>query len=252
MSDDDTLLRLTLNEDVGVDVYAGVGLFEKLHSRLHHIGNLLVVVEKYFLSYYLCNEKACRLVGQLVLVEVRRAVGQQLHDSFQHHIHVELCQRRYRQNLSLGQQLVQLLHSLCQLHLIAEVYLVYEHQHRNIHLVHLFDELHVLFGCLNHVCDVQKHVGVAQSRTRETQHRLLQFVVGFQHSGGVRKYNLCLVGIENAHDAVTRRLCLKGGNGDALANEQIHQRRLTHVGVADNVYKTCFMHILHLFRVEDA
>ena len=57
--------------------------------------------------------------------------------------------------------------------------------------------------------------------------------------------------IEDAHDAVARGLCLKGCNGDSLAHEEIHERALTHIGVAYDIDETGLKHKVrsHFFIV---
>ena len=50
MTDDDTLLRVALHVDHGIDVDMLVILLETLHSDLYRIRNLLVVIEQDLLA----------------------------------------------------------------------------------------------------------------------------------------------------------------------------------------------------------
>ena len=68
-----------------------LGVFlETLHLHFHGIRNFLVVIKKDFLTDYLADKESRRLVGQLLLVEVRRTVGQKLSYSLQQHVHTKL------------------------------------------------------------------------------------------------------------------------------------------------------------------
>ena len=117
-----------------------------------------------------------------------------------------------------------------------------EEQHGHIHLLHLAQKVLILVGFLHHVGYVEQHVGILQGRLREGQHFLLQLVVGLEYARCVGEYDLCLFAVDDAHDAVARGLCLEGGDGDALAHEEVHEGRLAHVGVAYDVDKSGFVH----------
>ena len=134
------------------------------------------------------------------------------------------------------------LHDVAEGLLVALVYLVDEQQHGYGHLGHLGEEVGVLLGVFHHVGDIEQHVGIGKGRLREGQHHLLHLVVGLEHSGSVREDYLAVVVVDDAHDAVTGGLGLEGSDADALAYELVHQRRFTHVGVAYDIYKSCFVH----------
>ena len=259
MPDDDALLRVALHVDDGVDVNAPFVFLEALHAHLHRVGYLLVVVEQYLLADNLRHEEAGRLVGQLVLVEVGRTFGQQFPDAFQQHVRAKLVLRRNGQNLGLGQQRVPLLHNRSQRSITTSsafsllpstklVNLVNQQQHGNLHLLHLLQEVHVLFRVLHHVGHVEQHVRILQGRFRESQHRLLQLVVGLQHTRGVAEHYLHVVCVDDAHDAMARRLGLERCYGNALSYQLVHERTLTHVGISNDVYKSGLVFLF--FHVE--
>ena len=104
------------------------------------------------------------------------------------------------------------------------------------------NEVAVFLGTLDHVSHVEKHIGITQRTAREAQHRLLELVVRFQHTRGVREHNLRIIGIQDAHNAVTGSLRLECGDRNPLAHQKVHKGRLTHIGVTHNIYKTGFMH----------
>ena len=136
-----------------------------------------------------------------------------------------------------------LLYSVAKGLLVALVYLVDKQEHRYRHLLNLVEKVHILLWILHHVGNVEQNICVLQSRLREGQHRLLELVVGFQHTRGIREHYLSIVLIDNTHDTVARGLRLECGNAYTLANKLIHQRRLAHIRIANYVYKTCFVHI---------
>ena len=128
--------------------------------------------------------------------------------------------------------------------LVAEVNLIDKHQHGYGHLAHLLQKVLVLVGLFHHVGDVEQHVGILQRRLGEGEHGLLQFVVGLKDTGRVGEDNLHVVGVENAHDAVARGLRLEGGDRNALAHKEVHERGLADVRVAHDVYETGFVHLV--------
>ena len=242
MADDDALLRVALDIDDGVDVDVGLVFLEALHTDLDAVGDLLVVVEEYLLADDLRDEELGGLVCQLVLVEVWRTLGQEFLDACQDGLHVEPVQRRYGQNLRLGQNLMPLLHERDQILLVGQVNLVDEHEHGHFHLRDLLQEIGVLVDLLHRVGHIEQHVGIDQRTLAERQHGLLQLVVGFQHAGRVRKHNLGIVVVDDAHDAMACGLRLEGGNGNTLTNQKVHERRFSDVGITNDIYKTRFMH----------
>ena len=70
---------------------------------------------------------------------------------------------------------------------------------------------------------VGERISIATFKAQTTRHRIM--------------------GILNTDDAMTGSLCLERSYGDSLAHEQIHQSRLSHIGVTHNIYKTGFMHV---------
>ena len=243
MSDDDALLRVALHVYHGVYVDVLVGLLERLHLHLYRVRNLLVVVEQNLLADNLRDEEACGLVRELVLIEERRRVGQQLLDAAHEHVDAELVLRRDGENLGVWQQRVPALHGVAERLLVALVNLVDEQQHGYCHVLHLVEEVLVLLGVLHDVGDVEQHVGILQRRLRECEHRLLELIVRLEYAGRVREYDLRVFFVDDAHDAVARGLRLERGNADALADKLVHQRRLAHIRIAHYVYKSCFVHI---------
>ena len=218
-------------------------LLELLHHHFYRIGYLLVVIKQNLLADNLRDEEACRLVRPLVFAEVGRRIRQQFLHPLHHIIHVELRLGRNGNHFRPGQERRPLLDGLHQLLLVRQVYLVDEQQDRHFHLRHLVDEVAMLVRRLHHIRHIEQHIRIRQSRRREVQHRLLQFVDGLQHARRVREDNLHVVRIIDAHNAVARRLRLEGRDGNAFAHQGIHQRGLAHVGISHDINKTCFVHI---------
>ena len=99
-----------------------------------------------------------------------------------------------------------------------------------------------LIALLHRVGDIENHIGIAQRTNHKVHHRLLQLVVGFQHSGCVREHDLHVLGVDDTHDTVAGGLCLEGGDRDAFTDKLVHQCRLTHIGVSHDIYESCFVH----------
>ena len=245
MPNDDTFLRVALHIDDCVDMDVMFVLLETLHHHLDRVRHLLIIVAQDLLTDDLRHEEAGRLVRQLVLAKVSRTLGQQFHDALHQHVGTELIGSRDRKYFRIGQQSVPLLHKVAQLRsdvlALQHVNLVDEQQHGNLHLPHFLQEVGVLLRLFYHVGDIQQNIRIGQSRLRELQHILLHLIVRLQHSRRVRKHNLTIVGVDDAHDAMTRGLRLESGNADLLADKLVHQRRLTHIGVSYNIYETGLM-----------
>ena len=245
MADDDALLRVALHIDDGIDMDMTLVLFEALHHHLDGVRNLLVVIAQNLLADNLGDEKARGLVGQLVLAEVSRTLGQQLLDALHQYIGAELIRRRDGQYLGVGQQSMPFLDEVAELFggviALQHVNLIDEQQHGNLHLTHLLEEVGVFLRLLHHVGDVEQDVGIGQGRLRELQHILLHLVVRLQHARGIGEHNLTVGCVDDAHDTVTGGLRLERRDTNLLADELVHQRRLTDVGVTDDIYETGLM-----------
>ena len=241
MSDDDTLLRVALHIDDGIDVDVLLRLLEGLHHHLDAVGYLLVVVEQDLLAYNLVDEEAGGLVCPLVLVEIGRGLGQEFLNASQQLLHAEAVQGRDGHYLCLRQYLVPLVVLCLQGLRVAQVYLVDDHDDGHLHVLDLLYEVAVLVGRLHHVRHIEQHIGILQGGNGELEHLLLQLVVGFQYSRGVREAYLHLGRVQYAHYAVTCGLCLECGYADTLSHKQVHQCGLAHVGVTHYVHETCLV-----------
>lgn len=138
------------------------------------------------------------------------------------------------------------LHDVPQLVRVALVNLVDEQEHRNLHLLHLFQEVDVLLRVLNHIGHIKQHVGIRQRTLREGEHHLLHLVVWLQDAGSIGKHDLHVISIHDTHDTMTGGLRLEGSDADTLAHQLIHQRTLSHIRVAHDIYETCFMHTIKI------
>ena len=244
VADDDALLTIALHINERTDANALFRLLKLLDHHLAGVGNLLIVVQKNLLADDFRHEKARRFVCPLVFLEVRRRIGKQLFDARQDAVDSELRLRRNREDLGRGQDFFPRLDEFHDTRLIRQVDFVDQHQDRHLHALHLRDEVGVFVGLLHHIRHVEQHIGVLQRTFGEGEHRLLEFIVGFQHARGVREDDLRIVGVDNAHNAVARGLRLEGCDRNALAHEQIHERGFADIGIADDIDETGFVHRL--------
>ena len=263
MAYDDAFLTVALHVDNGIDVDVLVCFLELFNNNLYAVGYLLVVIKQYLLADNLGYEEAGRLIGPLVLIEVSRALGQEFLYALQHNINIELVQGADGDNLCLGQYSMPLLYYIGKLLLTSPlalrrgvrgeaVNLIDKNQNGASHTLDFLQELGILVGCLDHIGYIEQNIGILKGALAELQHLFLKFVVGLQYTWCVRETYLHLGRIEDTHDAVARGLCLEGGNTDALAHQKVHERALTHIGVTDYVYKSCFMHSDYELRIEGA
>ena len=134
--------------------------------------------------------------------------------------------------------------------LVALVNLVDEQQHRDGHLADFLKEIRVLLRILHDIRDIEKHISICKCGLRECKHHLLHLIVGLKDAWSVGEHYLHVVGIDNAHYAVTSGLSLKSGYGDTLANQLVHQCRLADIGISYDVYKTCLVHVSILVKTK--
>ena len=185
MTDDDAFLRFALHIDYRVDVDLLGRLLELLYPHLHRIRDFLIVIEQNLFANDLTDKKFGGLVRQLVLVKIRRTVGQELLNAFEQHVHAKLIGSRNGKNLGIGQQRMPLLHQLAYGLLVARINLVDDQDDRNGHRPHLFKKVGILLRVFHHISYIQQDVSVGQGRFRESQHVFLHLVIGFQHARGV-------------------------------------------------------------------
>jgi len=71
-------------------------------------------------------------------------------------------------------------------------------------------------------------------------HFFLQFVLGFNDAGGIRKDDLVLRFGSNAFDAVAGSLHLGGNNSQLFAHQSVEQGAFARVGASEYANKTRF------------
>ena len=104
-----------------------------------------------------------------------------------------------------------------------------------------FQELLVL-QCLADFGDKEEEVSVLEGIAYHSHHLLVELVVGVDNARGIGIDNLEILAVNDTHDAVACGLSLAGDNAKTFAYQGVHQGGLAHVGVADDVYKACFVH----------
>ena len=83
-------------------------------------------------------------------------------------------------------------------------------KHLRPRFLHFLNEIRIPFGRVVHIGYIHQNIGIYQCRLTEFEHLLLQFVVGLEHAWRIRKHNLIIVCIHDAHDSVASRLRLGG------------------------------------------
>lgn len=129
----------------------------------------------------------------------------------------------------------------------CEVDFVDDHQRRDAARTDALEDVGRAVALLDGVGDVENHVGVGDGPRDELHHRLLQLVGGFEDARRVGVDNLEIVARDDAQDAVARGLGLGGDNREALADERVHERRLSDVGISDDVDEARFVHGVAVF-----
>ena len=81
-----------------------------------------------------------------------------------------------------------------------------------------FEEKSIFFGRIEHIGHIQENVGISKCGIRKSQHRFLQFVIGFQHAWCIGIDDLEIFAINNTHNTMTRSLRFGRDNRNALAH----------------------------------
>ena len=83
----------------------------------------------------------------------------------------------------------------------------------------------------------ENNVGVADRIGGDVHHVFAQLVGGLVHARCVEKDDLIRIGRQHAHELVARGLGLGAGDGNLLPKQAVEQRRLAHIGPADDGHK---------------
>ena len=233
-ADDDGLLRGSLHIEGRGDANEVGLLLVALHDNFHTVGNLLLVLQQDLLADEFRHEEAHRAVGEGILREIGRALGQQRDDAFAHLLDVDPLEGGNGENIRGRENRLPV--ALRFLHLLIGVFVdfVDDEHHGDAHLVDLFDELLVVSG-LPALDEIEDDVGVLQRVGDKLHHVLLHHVGGIEHARQVGIDNLVVVAVDDALDSVPGSLRLGGHDGDLLADQLVHEGAFAHVGVADDV-----------------
>ena len=94
-----------------------------------------------------------------------------------------------------------------------------------------------------HVGDEQHQVRVLEGGRHGGVHGALHFVGGIgDDTRGVAEHDLVILPVDDAQNAVARRLRFIGDDAHALADESVHERTLAHVRATDDVDETGAVH----------
>lgn len=136
------------------------------------------------------------------------------------------------------------LYQTFQISLIGNIYFIYQYQYWNLQRSNFCNKISILICFSKHRSHKAKH----QHLSEQTLKTPTWIPATYNWASIHREYlknNLTIIRIDNSHNTMTRRLSLKCRNGNTLSHNQIHERRLTDIGITHNIYKTCLMfHII--------
>ena len=169
-------MRVPHNVDDGSDVIPVTSLLEGLYANLAAVRNLLLVVEENLFPYDLRGKESEVLVSKCVLVIPRRALRQPAYNRIEYAFEVESLLSACRYDLRLGKLLLPIVHQLQDLLLVADVYLVDNHNHRTLDTLKLGNIFYILVRLLNGVRDIQYDIGIPDGDVNKVHHILLQAI----------------------------------------------------------------------------
>ena len=135
-----------------------------------------------------------------------------------------------------------MLHHRQELHLLDEVDLVEDGEALGLGVAEHVDD--VLVAAAERLAGVPDHghdVGLGHRGADVVHHPDVELVQRLVDAGGVEEGDLAALGIvEDADDAVTRRLRLGRDDGDFVSEDAVQQRRLAGVRAADDGHDARF------------
>ena len=245
LADQDALLAVPHHVDDGADLIALGPFLEGLDLHFAAIGNLLPIVEQDLLPDDFRSEESQVAVCEGILVVPRRADRKPLHDRVEDAVQIEALLRRGRDDQGLGQLLLPPGHQLQHLGLVADVYLVDDQDDGTGKSPEFLDVFPVLVRFLDRIRHIQDDVCIPDGSVHEIHHVLLEPVIGLQDARGVGIHDLEILSVDDAHDAVARRLGLGRDDAELLAHEGVHQRGLADVRVPYDVDESGAMLLRH-------
>ena len=210
------------------------------------MGDFLAQVAQRLLAHHLRHDYALRLVGDHVVGEILGAFRHPTQQGLEQLLQARLLPGGYGQP-GLGRIGGKLLQQGRQNGRIHGVDLVDHHGHRHRKLGVLLHDLQILLAYVGGVQHHQHGVHVLQGALHGLDHILAQAVARGVNAGGIQEDDLRLGPGEHAHDAAARGLRARGGDGDLLAHQRVHQRGLAHVRPSQNRHKSRLIALALLF-----
>ena len=223
-------------------------LQEFLRLHLDRIRHFLLVVEQYFLAYYLIDEKTLRFVGQRIFRIIGRTFRKRFHNTRQEVFHTEFFQRRQREYFRYGQPPVPVRNRFLKRLLVYRIYLVYYQKHRHLRIFYLAVKSIVFEVFHSRLDHVQQHVGIVERLFHETHHRLLKFVCRLYYPRSIRKHYLAIIAADYTQYPVPRSLGFGCDYRQLASHKGVHQRRFAYIRIAYDIDKTRFMLVFFLFH----
>ena len=183
------------------------------------------------------NEKAHGTISEGIFREIGRIEGQQGNNAVAQLINVKPFEGRDGKNVRIGKDRLPIGACLLGLRLIIFIYLVNDQNNRNpcfFYILHQF----LIIASLPAFDKIKDDVSILKGVGNEAHHHFLHHVGRIEHAGKIGIDDLEVVAVDDTLDAVSCGLRLGGHDGDLFADQLVHERALTHVGVADDVDKT--------------
>ena len=239
-SHQDGLLAVAVAKDGRGDARQCLPFLVLLHHHRNRVRHLFPHLHQNMFADQLRRHEAQRLIGDLVLGELRRSLGQRLEDALQQFVEARLLQSGNRNDLLKIAQRLKLRDERKQVALVGQqVNFVEEQKHRRRSLLDQIEEERI--GGVPLLLGIDDHQDQIASRHRLAHirhHLAAERGVRAMHSGRVNQHNLPRIAaflfgnIDDPEDAVARRLRLGRDDGELLPDQRIQQRALARVGPA--------------------
>ena len=234
LADQNALLGLALDDDLGLDEVFAVGAFLVVGDvDGGRVGDLLLVLLEDFLADDLGYEEPLGVLADHVFRVERRPRRQALFDLGHQHIDVEAVERREGDDRFEGAQPGVLFYQRQGFFLLDQVDFVDGQDSGAAADLLQAERVGVVLPGVGHE---DEQIGVGDSAVDAVHHRLLELVARYDDAGRVEEDDLRRLFGEDTEDAVARRLCLGRDDGKLTAQQCVHQRALAHIRLPHERY----------------
>ena len=241
MPQNNAFLGVALHVNCWLNINDMFFFLKTVDHYFHRIGDFFFVIQQYLFADDFWNKKTFRSVGQLIFLEISRTFRQQIQNPVHHRFNIEFILCGNRNNFSCRHFLLPMNHPQLNILLCRKVNFIDQQKYRHMRFCNFIQ--HSIF------CKFQtrfrhqkKNICILKGRIDVLIHHFMHLIGRIaDNTRGIWKNNLIIFTVHNPHNPVPGSLRLGGDNWQSFTYQSVHQSRLPHIGITDNIDKTCFM-----------